>query len=539
MTQYGVDMVLLKGKAYSSRYGEAHLLVFCLLGFIFGLLCWTSNAGMPTWEYLDAESDRWVRYSAEVENILEEAHMQSRCEVAHQSGGHFCVMSLCHLTQTNSSTGCVCRIRRNIISGGPGYLHDLDQLKKDKASLQAQLQTERQIQKEMIRIDREVCQAQLDTDRGDLKRLKDDNAFFQIQLAQFESDCRDLQRLKADKAWLQQQLETHCCVLKRLQEDKALRQAQLDSVRRDLYRLKEDKAYREDQLQTEREMHEEASSKLAEAQKQVDSMRKSLLTHLPQAPCGSSPVLRTLSADDPKFHALAEIFTSSMVSHRLSFKSATWCPAAVVSVIRIQEWVNPRRQHEYQQARWNRFQDTDCTPLAGVSALKCQVPTGWSDMNEYLLFHGTSYRKAVIIAHSGLDPKRAGDSAGVMFGRGVYFAQNASKSDFYTTCVQCQGDDPKLCCHAQGMRCVLVARVLLGESLILKHTDVEVQRRTSPPKQQNGVPYDSVTVARRRNGGVVDHMEFVVFDDDRILVQFLIFYKHDAMCQCNGCQHRQ
>ena len=158
---------------------------------------------------------------------------------------------------------------------------------------------------------------------------------------------------------------------------------------------------------------------------------------------------------------------------------------------------------------------------------------------KYLLFHGTSYRKAVIIAHSGLDPRRAGDSAGVMFGRGVYFAQNASKSDFYTTCVQCQSDDPKLCCYAQGMRCVLVSRVLLGESLILKRTGADVQGQTRAPNQRNGVPYDSLTAAPRANGGVVDHMEFVVFEDDRILVQFLIFYKHDAMCRCNGCQHRR
>ena len=315
--------------------------------------------GLPTWEYRDAESERWKRYPAEVENALEEAYTQNRPQVTHQSGDYFCVISFRNRSQTDSRTGAVCGIRRNIISGRFGGkimsgratdLHDLTQLKEDKAFLQAQLENV----------------------TSDLTQLKEDKAFLQAQL---ENVTSDLTQLKEDKAFLQAQLENVTSDLTQLKQDKASLQTQLEverQVLQEMMRIDRDVCQAESATQ-----HKKLKSQMSELQQEVACTRQSLLTHLPQAPPGGSPVLRTLSADDPKFHALAEMFTSSMVRHRLSFKSAMWCPAAVVSVIRIQEWVNPRRQQEYQQARWNRFQDTACTPLAGVTALKCQVPIGW------------------------------------------------------------------------------------------------------------------------------------------------------------------
>ena len=176
---------------------------------------------------------------------------------------------------------------------------------------------------------------------------------------------------------------------------------------------------------------------------------------------------------------------------------------------------------------------------SGMTAHKCRPEHGWNDMNEYLLYHGTSFGKSNGIAQSGLDAQRGGQATGAMFGRGVYFAQNASKSDLYTTCSECATEKFQDCRHPQGERCILVCRVLLGESLVLKNSSAEIRSRIRAPDRANGVPYDSITAACRRDGGAVDHMEFVVFKDPRMLVQFQVFYRHEADCSCSCCWHRR
>ena len=162
------------------------------------------------------------------------------------------------------------------------------------------------------------------------------------------------------------------------------------------------------------------------------------------------------------------MFHASMVKHRVSSRSGCWCCAPRVSVTRICELFHADKQQEYEQARRARCArgDNDCTRIHGMTAMKCEVPPYWKDMNEYLLYHGTSFRKAEGILQTGFDPQRGGDMTGSMFGKGTYFAQNASKSDLYTTCKECASDNFKECRHAQGERCILVARVLLGESFV-------------------------------------------------------------------------
>ncbi|CAE7854066.1 Tnks [Symbiodinium microadriaticum] len=183
-----------------------------------------------------------------------------------------------------------------------------------------------------------------------------------------------------------------------------------------------------------------------------------------------------------------------------------------------------------------------CTPTAGITAFKCEVQPGWVDMNEYLLYHGTSRCNAEQIMARGFDAQRGGESTGAMFGRGVYFAQNASKSDLYTTCDLCEGignHDFRQCRHAQGERCILVTRVLLGESKTVKNSaDAGGKDQIRAPQREDGTSYDSITALARGEGGVLDHKEFVVFKDRQTLASFRIFYRHDSSCSCNGCQNR-
>ena len=72
-------------------------------------------------------------------------------------------------------------------------------------------------------------------------------------------------------------------------------------------------------------------------------------------------------------------------------------------------------------------------------------------LNEFLLYHGAPSDKIQRIVEQGLDPRNARLSFGALFGSGSYFAAHSSKSDIYTK--------P----NNAGERCILVARVCLGE----------------------------------------------------------------------------
>ena len=179
-----------------------------------------------------------------------------------------------------------------------------------------------------------------------------------------------------------------------------------------------------------------------------------------------------------------------------------------------------------------------CGAVTGISAPKYHPPIGHVDLNEYFLFHGTNYDNVDQIIEHGLDPQR-GHTTGAMFGHGTYFAENASKSDFYTTCDQCAAKpcaDGK-CHHATGMRCMIVAQVLLGRTCAV--TDANRGRKRACDREDGKGPYDSHTALKRADGGCVDHMEYIIFKEQRALVRFVIFYKHLEQCECKDCLFRR
>ena len=243
--------------------------------------------------------------------------------------------------------------------------------------------------------------------------------------------------------------------------------------------------------------------------------------------------------------ALCQFFqhwmSQSMARHRETATSSTWCLPPLVEVTRVVMVKNPVKQLAYETARKTVLQRNPdgCTPKHALKAPTCFDNDGDSVcLNEYLLFHGCPFSACDQIAKQGLDPQRGGEGVGHMFGIGTYFAQNASKSDLYTTCSDCE-DGARYCdCrHAQGERCILAARVLLGES---KDVYESCSGRTrAPERDDTGEPYDSLTAMTRQDGGVVDHMEFVIFKEQMALVQYMIYYRHLPACNCHNCRHRR
>lgn len=144
---------------------------------------------------------------------------------------------------------------------------------------------------------------------------------------------------------------------------------------------------------------------------------------------------------------------------------------------------------------------------ATLSALS-GIPPPDPALNEVLLFHGTNHIAAEKIATSEFRIRLAGSNAGTLYGRGVYFAENSSKSDEYTR------PDPR------GFRTLLVCRVTLGRTF---YTDrVEADPRGCEDACLRG-PYHSVLGDRQKARGTF--REFVIFDEDQVYANFILIYK--------------
>jgi hypothetical protein len=129
----------------------------------------------------------------------------------------------------------------------------------------------------------------------------------------------------------------------------------------------------------------------------------------------------------------------------------------------------------------------------------------WSDCNEVYLLHGTQPDFVPLIKKQGFET-RLPASSGRMLGDGVYFAENASKSDQYVRPT------------ATKTFYIFVARVLLGAAYT---TDSSKRSFKRPPEAfPGGGLFDSVLYMPRGR-----HREFVVYDRTACYPEFLIEYE--------------
>ncbi|KAL8437167.1 hypothetical protein ACSSS7_001146 [Eimeria intestinalis] len=85
---------------------------------------------------------------------------------------------------------------------------------------------------------------------------------------------------------------------------------------------------------------------------------------------------------------------------------------------------------------------------------------------------------------------------------------------------------------ATAVRCLLVARVCLGE--VYKTLSTMPDARMPPNKPDpvsSKLAYDSIMAECRARGGVVDAVEFVVFERAQALPQFIVTYSHAPHCK--------
>merc|ERR1719183_894060 len=119
-------------------------------------------------------------------------------------------------------------------------------------------------------------------------------------------------------------------------------------------------------------------------------------------------------------------------------------------------------------------------------------------INEFYLFHGTSPEAAASITEGEFRLDLAGTNAGTLYGRGVYFAESATKSDEYA-----KQDE-------RGLYPMLICRVTLGRIL---YTDEEYPSSSKLINQCTSGTHHSVLGDREKCRGTF--REMIVYDTDQ------------------------
>lgn len=132
--------------------------------------------------------------------------------------------------------------------------------------------------------------------------------------------------------------------------------------------------------------------------------------------------------------------------------------------------------------------------------------------NERMLFHGSPFISAIV--HKGFDERHA--YIGGMFGAGIYFAENSSKSNQYVYGIGggtgCPIHKDRSCyiCHRQLMMC----RVTLGKSFL----------QFSAMKMAHAPPGHHSVIGRPSAGGL-SFPEYVVYRGEQAYPEYLITYQ--------------
>ena len=190
-----------------------------------------------------------------------------------------------------------------------------------------------------------------------------------------------------------------------------------------------------------------------------------------------------------------------------------------------------------------------------------RLPGGLSaEANEEILLHGTTPSQILSILSTGLNEHFSGTSAGTAFGDGVYFAEDAGKTDHYVTMdrvhsssAATRGSNQELhqrlyadaASHPGRVFYLLVCRVAAG--YVVRTTTAHNARMTSPDTGEpifpvlRGAPvtrelapvsgvqppvaHNTLIAEDHSRGGPYRYREYIVFQNANIFPEYLIAYQ--------------
>ncbi|MCI4392341.1 hypothetical protein PGIGA_G00144960 [Pangasianodon gigas] len=203
-------------------------------------------------------------------------------------------------------------------------------------------------------------------------------------------------------------------------------------------------------------------------------------------------VLIDLPPDDKEFQSVEEEMQSTVREHRDGGNAGGVFNR--YNIIKIQKVVNKKLRERYTH-RQKEISDEN-----------------HNHQNERMLFHGSPFINAII--HKGFDERHA--YIGGMFGAGIYFAENSSKSNQYVYGIGggtgCPAHKDRSCyvCHRQMLFC----RVTLGKSFL----------QFSAMKMAHAPPAHHSVIGRPSVNGLA-YAEYVIYRGEQAYPEYLITYQ--------------
>ncbi|OQR76068.1 tankyrase-1-like [Tropilaelaps mercedesae] len=229
---------------------------------------------------------------------------------------------------------------------------------------------------------------------------------------------------------------------------------------------------------------------------------------VPSSTGTSSTVLIDLSADDIEFLAVAEETQESIGEHLDGGQAGGVFTR--YNILKIQKVSNNRLLERYCHRRKEVAEENQ------------------SNANERMLFHGSPFVGAIV--HKGFDERLS--YMGGMFGAGIYFAENSSKSNQYVFGYcggsGCAAHKNRSCYHCP--RQMLMCRVTLGKAFL----------QFSAMKVAHAPPGHHSVVGRPSVGGL-RFSEYVVYRGEQAYPEYLITYqivpKDNSSCSVPHSSH--
>uniref|UniRef100_A0A3Q2W849 Poly [ADP-ribose] polymerase n=1 Tax=Haplochromis burtoni TaxID=8153 RepID=A0A3Q2W849_HAPBU len=203
-------------------------------------------------------------------------------------------------------------------------------------------------------------------------------------------------------------------------------------------------------------------------------------------------MLIDLQPDDKEFQSVEEELQSTIREHRDGGNAGG--VFSRYNIIKIQKVVNKKLRERYTH-RQKEIADEN-----------------HNHHNERMLFHGSPFINAII--HKGFDERHA--YIGGMFGAGIYFAENSSKSNQYVYGIGggtgCPTHKDRSCyiCHRQMLFC----RVTLGKSFL----------QFSAMKMAHAPPGHHSVIGRPSVNGLA-YAEYVIYRGEQAYPEYLITYQ--------------
>ncbi|XP_032371335.1 poly [ADP-ribose] polymerase tankyrase-1 isoform X1 [Etheostoma spectabile] len=203
-------------------------------------------------------------------------------------------------------------------------------------------------------------------------------------------------------------------------------------------------------------------------------------------------ILIDLAPDDKEYQSVEEELQSTIREHRDGGNAGG--VFSRYNIIKIQKVVNKKLRERYTH-RQKEIADEN-----------------HNHHNERMLFHGSPFINAII--HKGFDERHA--YIGGMFGAGIYFAENSSKSNQYVYGIGggtgCPTHKDRSCylCHRQMLFC----RVTLGKSFL----------QFSAMKMAHAPPGHHSVIGRPSVNGLA-YAEYVIYRGEQAYPEYLITYQ--------------